>query len=122
MNISAHSVLVLKGKWPHSLIIQTTLYDLIAAINAEVGAEEDDLVIALVVHILKTHWLTYLGTVNPRRFVTDQSQAIRGRHKVSTAADNRPIVMNAPGRLPSRPSTPAMYLPSICNRRPPAKA
>ena len=74
MNISAHSVLVLKGKWPHSLIIHTTLYDLIAAINAEVGADEDDLVIALVVHLLKTHWLTYVGTVKPRRFGTDQSQ------------------------------------------------
>jgi len=96
MNISAHSVLVLKGKWPHSLIIQTTLYDLIAAINAEVGADEDDLVIALVVHLLKTHWLAYLGTVKPRRFVTDQSQAIRRRHKVCTAAGNMPIVMNAP--------------------------
>jgi len=122
MNISARSVLVLKEKWPHSLIIHTTLYDLIAAINAEVGVDEDDLVIALVVHLLKTHWLTYLGTVKPRRFVTDQSQAIRRRHKVSTAAGNGPIVMNAPGRLPSRPSTPAMFLPSICNRRPPAKA
>jgi hypothetical protein len=74
MNISAHSVLVLNGKWPRSLIIRTTLYDLIAAINAEVGADEDDLVIALVVHLLKTHWLTYVGTVKPRRFSTDQSQ------------------------------------------------
>jgi hypothetical protein len=74
MNVSAQSVLVLKGKWPHSLIIRTTLYDLIAAINAEVGADEDDLVIALVVHLLKTHWLTYVGTVKPRRFGTGQSQ------------------------------------------------
>lgn len=122
MNIAAHSVLVLKGKWPHSLIIRTTLYDLIAAINAEVGADEDDLVIALVVHLLKTHWLTYVGTVQPRRFVTDQSQATRWRHKASTAARNGRIAMNAPGRLPSRPSTPARYLPSIGNRRPPAKA
>jgi len=121
MNISAHSVLVLKGKWPHSLIIHTTLYDLIAAINAEVGADQDDLVIALVVHLLKTHWLTRLGTVKPLRFVTDQSQATRWRHKASTAARNRRIAMNAPGRLPSRPSTPARYLPSIGNLRPPAK-
>jgi hypothetical protein len=122
MNVSAQSVLVLKGKWPHSLIIRTTLYDLIAAINAEVGADEDDLVIALVIHLLKTHWLTYVGTVKPRRFVTNQSQAIRWHHKASTAARNRRIIMSAPGRLPSRPSTPARYLPSIGNRRPPAKA
>jgi len=121
MNISAHSVPVLKGKWPHSLIIHTTLYDLIAAINAEVGADQDDLVIALVVHLLKTHWLTCLGTVKPLRFVTDQSQATRWRRKASPAARNRRIAMNAPGRLPSRPSTPARYLPSIGNPRPPAK-
>jgi hypothetical protein len=122
MNISAHSVLLLKRKWPHSLIIRTTLYELIAAINAEVGADEDDLVVALVVHLLRTHWLTYLGSVIPRRFVTDQSQATRWRHKVSTAAGNRRVAINAPGRLPSQPSTPARYLPAICNRRPPAKA
>jgi hypothetical protein len=122
MNISAHSVLLLKRKWPHSLIIRTTLYDLIAAINAEVGADEDDLVIALVVHLLKTHWLTYLSSVTPRRFVTDRSQATRWHHKASTAARNRRVTMNAPGRLPSQPSTPATYLPAICNRRPPAKA
>jgi hypothetical protein len=122
MNIAVHSVLVSKGKWPHSQIIRTTLYDLIAAINAEVGADDDDLVIALVVHLLKTHWLTYVGTVQPRRFVTDQSQATRWRHKASTAARNGRIAMNAPGQLPSRPSTPARYLPSIGNRRPPAKA
>jgi hypothetical protein len=122
MNIAAHSVLVSKREWPHSLIIRTTLYDLIAAINAEVGADEDDLVIALVIHLLKTHWLTYMGTVKPRRFVTNQSQAIRWRHKAFTAARNRRIIISAPGRLPSRPSTPAMYLPSIGNRRPPARA
>jgi hypothetical protein len=122
MNISAHSVLILKGKWPRSLIIRTTLYDLIAAINAEVGADEDDLVIALVVHLLKIHWLTYVGTVKPRRFVTDQSPATQWCHKASTARRTRRMAMNAPGRLPSRPSTPARYLPSICNRRPPAKA
>jgi hypothetical protein len=122
MNSAAHSALVLNGKWSRSLIIHTTLYDLIAAINAEVGADEDDLVIALVVHLLKTHWLTYLGTITPRRFVTNQSQATRWGHKVSTAARNRRIAMNAPGRLPSPPSTPARYLSAICNRKPPAKA
>jgi hypothetical protein len=60
MNISADSAWGLRGKRRHSLIIRTTLYDLIAAVNAQVGADEDDLVIAGVVHLLNTHRLTYL--------------------------------------------------------------
>jgi hypothetical protein len=67
MNVSTHSALLLKGKRPPSLIIRTTLYDLIAAINADVGADEDDLVVAGVVHLLKTYRLTYFDTSKPRR-------------------------------------------------------
>jgi hypothetical protein len=40
------------------------LYDLIAAINAEVGVEEDDLVVACIVHLLKTQRLTYGGPLH----------------------------------------------------------
>lgn len=70
MDVSTHSILVLKGKCPRSLAIHTTLYKLIGAINAAVGAEKDDLVIACVVHLLETQQLTYLGTSAPRRLVT----------------------------------------------------
>jgi hypothetical protein len=66
MNISAGSVWGLQGKRPRSLIIRTTLYDLIAALNAEVGADEDDLVIAGVMHLLNTHQLTYSYASRPR--------------------------------------------------------
>jgi hypothetical protein len=59
MNISAGSARGWRRKRPRSLIIRTTLYDLIAAFNAEVGADEDDLVITGVMHLLNTHRLTY---------------------------------------------------------------
>lgn len=67
MNISAGSAWGLQGKRPRSLIIRTTLYDLIAALNAEVDADEDDLVIAGVMHLLNTHRLTYSYASKPRR-------------------------------------------------------
>jgi hypothetical protein len=65
INISTHSVPVSKRKRPRALFIRTTLYDLIAAINAEVGADEEDLVVALVVQLVKAHRLTYLGPFSP---------------------------------------------------------
>jgi hypothetical protein len=67
MNIAADSAWGWRGKRPHSLIIRTTLYDLIAALNSEVSADEDDLVIAGVMHLLNTHRLTYLYASSPRR-------------------------------------------------------
>jgi hypothetical protein len=67
MNISADSTWGLRRKRRHSLIIRTTLYDLIAALNAEVGADEDDLVIAGVMHLLNTHRLTYTFASKPCR-------------------------------------------------------
>ena len=67
MNISADSAWGSRGKRPHSLIIRTTLYELIAALNAEVGADEDDLVIAGVMHLLNTHRLTYSYASKPWR-------------------------------------------------------
>ena len=85
MNISAGSAADLNGKLPHSLIIHTTLYDLIAAINAEVDADEEDLVVARVVHLVKTHRLTYLGTPKPGRLIVDHIQAPRQRNVATTA-------------------------------------
>jgi hypothetical protein len=41
--------------------ITTTLYDLIAALHTVVGPEQDDLVVATVVHWLHTGQLTWLG-------------------------------------------------------------
>jgi hypothetical protein len=67
MNISTDSAWRWWGKRPRSLIIRTTLYDLIAALNAEVGADEDDLVIAGAMHLLNTYRLTYSYASRPGR-------------------------------------------------------
>jgi hypothetical protein len=85
MNIPAQSAPVSKGKWPRSPIVRTTLYDLAAANTSEVGADEDELAIAVVGHLLKTHRLTYLRPSKLRRSVTDQCQRIR-RHRDTTAS------------------------------------
>jgi hypothetical protein len=65
MNISTHSVPVSRRKRPRALRIRTTLYDLIAAINAEVGADEEHLVVALMVQLVRARRLTYLGPLSP---------------------------------------------------------
>jgi hypothetical protein len=119
MNISAPSAPV--PKRPRSLIIRTTLYDLIAAINAEVGADEEDLAIAPVEHLLTTHRLTYLGISAPRQLGNSQSQVLRRRKAVIAARSGR-IANSACRALPSRVWSSARYLPSICPQRPPANA
>ena len=40
---------------PSSTALQTTVYDLLAALNAHVGPDEDAVVTAVVVHLLQTH-------------------------------------------------------------------
>jgi hypothetical protein len=123
MNIPAQSAPVSKGKWPRSPIVRTTLYDLVAAITAEVGADEDELAIAVVAHLLKTHRLTYVRPSKLRRSVTDQSQRIR-RHRDTTAstAPSGGIASCACGALPSSAWSSAGRLPPIANQRPPANA
>jgi hypothetical protein len=83
MNGSMHSVSASKSKreWRRPLVIHTTLYDLCSAINAEVGADEDDLAIAVVVHLLATHRLTYLGTSKLRRAATGERRLLLRRRK-----------------------------------------
>jgi hypothetical protein len=83
MNSSIHSVSASKskGEWPRPLVIHTTLYDLCTAIHAEVGADEDDLAVAVVVHLLATHRLTYLGASKLRRPVTAERQLLPRRRK-----------------------------------------
>jgi hypothetical protein len=43
--------------------IQTTLYDLIATLNTELSPDEDNIVIATVVHFLTTHRVTCTGAL-----------------------------------------------------------
>lgn len=41
--------------------IETTLYELIAAISAEAGPEEDDLILATVVHLVNSGQVRFTG-------------------------------------------------------------
>ena len=49
--------------------IQTTLYDLVATLNAEFIPDEDHAVIATVVHLLNTHRVTCTGALRGYRLV-----------------------------------------------------
>jgi hypothetical protein len=49
--------------------IQTTLYDLVATLNAEFSPDEDNVVIATVVHLLNTHRVTCTGALRGYRLV-----------------------------------------------------
>lgn len=49
--------------------IQTTLYDLAAALNAELSPDEDNIVTATIVHLLNTHQVTCTGALQGYRLV-----------------------------------------------------
>jgi hypothetical protein len=49
--------------------IQTTLYDLVATLNTEFSPDEDNAVIATVVHLLNTHRVTCTGALRGYRLV-----------------------------------------------------
>ena len=55
---------------PSTTTMQTTLYELIAALSAEVGADAADGVLtATVVHFLQTHRVTWTGPLAGYRLV-----------------------------------------------------
>jgi hypothetical protein len=94
------------------------LYDLIAAVNAEVDAKEDDLVIDCVMHLLNTQRLTFQGVSVPRRLITAHPLAPRRRNPGTTRRRPR----GSPNAL--RASSCRLDVgPSPCSlepRRPPA--
>ena len=49
--------------------IQTTLYDLVATLNAELSPDEDNVVTETVVHLLNTHRVTCTGALQGYRLV-----------------------------------------------------
>lgn len=57
--------------------ITTTLYDLIAAIRATVAPDDDPLVVATVVHILRSRRVTLLG--DPAELARWAQELSRGR-------------------------------------------
>jgi hypothetical protein len=52
-----------------SLPLRTTLYDLIAAVSAEVNPDEEDVVTATMIHILNTYRVTCRGDLEGYRLV-----------------------------------------------------
>ena len=54
-----------------SMTIHTTLYDLLAALHAEVEPDEDAVVTAVVVHLLQTHRVTCTANQQRYRLVWD---------------------------------------------------
>lgn len=56
---------------PSSTAIQTTLYDLLAALQAAVRPDEDAVVTAVVVHLLQTHRVTCTDNQERYRLVWD---------------------------------------------------
>ena len=72
---------------PASTTIQTTLYELIAALSAEVGADEADVVTAALVHLLQTHRVAWTGPLAGYRLVCTGFPAVRKEgEKASTGA------------------------------------
>ena len=59
---------------PASIPIHTTLYDLIAAIDAEVGPDADDAVTAIVMHVLSTYRVACLGDLEGCQMVCDEGE------------------------------------------------
>jgi hypothetical protein len=49
------------------MIIHTTLYDLIAALNAAIGPDEEDVLTATVVHLLNTYRIICTGKLQGYR-------------------------------------------------------
>src|SRR5919201_3915077 len=54
--------------------IHTSLYNLIAALSAEVGPDEEDVLTATVVHLLNTHRVTCTGDLHGYRLVCDGAE------------------------------------------------
>jgi hypothetical protein len=50
-----------------SVTIQTTLYDLIAALSTVIGLDEENVLMATVVHLLNTHGVTCTGNLQGYR-------------------------------------------------------
>jgi hypothetical protein len=59
--------------------IETTLYDLIAAIDAEVSPHEEHVMTATVVHFLNAHRITCTGNLKGFRLACDTTASADGR-------------------------------------------
>lgn len=64
----------LEGPSSQPMTLQTTLYDLVAAIGAEVGHEEDERAVALVRQLLNTHEARFTGSFKGFRVICEPAQ------------------------------------------------
>jgi hypothetical protein len=64
-------------KSPEIMTIHTTLYDLSAALSAEVGPDEEDIVTAAVMHLLHTHRVTCTGNLQGYRLRVCNARGIQ---------------------------------------------
>jgi hypothetical protein len=123
MNISTDSTPILGRKGPTSLMIRTTLYDLIAAIRDVVDVGEDELVVACMAHILTTHRLSCLGSALPRRLGSGEGQAARrGRNPMPITVRHAKSPLRSRMAPPPRPYTSSRHLPLIFPQQTPATA
>ncbi len=54
MRTRAQRMTLVEKTYPEHTIVKTTLYDLIEAISAEVKADEEDFIVAIVSHMFKS--------------------------------------------------------------------
>ena len=58
--------------------IQTSLYDLVAILNVERSPDEDNIVTATIVHLLKTHRVTCTGALQGYRLLcNDRARSVQ---------------------------------------------
>jgi hypothetical protein len=80
MKTSVQAVPVREVALSEPTTIETTLYDLIAAIDAEVGPHEEHVMTATIVHLLNAHRITCTGNMNGFRLVCDTTARRRRAH------------------------------------------
>ncbi len=66
MTRSYHTFQGIKSRHPKMTSIETSLYDLIEAMNEEIRAGEDGLIVQAVVHLVDTGTLKFIGI--PKEF------------------------------------------------------
>lgn len=81
---------------PAPTAIHTTLYNLIVALSAEVGPDDEDVVTATVIHLLQTYRVTGTGTLEGYRLVCDGAERLA--RTVPSEEALLPETMLAPAR------------------------
>jgi hypothetical protein len=94
MYLPVHSAQVVNSKRLHRLIIRTTLYNLMTTIRAKAQADEDELAIATMVHLLQTRRVTHLGSFKYRQLVVQSCRAARHCRRKVDHHPSPPLGMN----------------------------